>query len=38
VAWRNGIVAARAGKIEDDLWFFLWRIEFVFDGGEGAED
>jgi hypothetical protein len=27
-----------AGKIEDDLWFLLWRIEFAVDGGEGAED
>jgi len=39
VAWRNGIVAAWAREVDDDLAFVLvLGMEFAVDGGEGAED
>jgi hypothetical protein len=39
VAWRNGIVAAWAREVDDDLAFVLvLGMEFLVDGVEGAED
>jgi len=39
VTWRDGIVAAGAGEVNDDLGSVLViGMEFAVDGGEGAED
>jgi len=39
VTWRNGIVAAGAREVDDDLGLvFVFGMEFVLDGGEGAQD
>jgi hypothetical protein len=39
VTWRNAVVVVGAGEIaEVDADYFVIGMEFVLDGGEGAED
>jgi len=37
VTWRDGLIAIGGRHIDDDARFDVFRADFVFDGGEGAE-
>jgi hypothetical protein len=39
VTWGNAVIVVGAGEIaEVDMGYFVIGMEFVLDGGEGAED